>query len=55
MNAYQQARVRALQQALDDEVHGLWISDEMARNVLARVDAVSVVASDADADGDARD
>jgi hypothetical protein len=31
-------RIRALTQALDDEVHGLWISHEMAANIIARLD-----------------
>jgi hypothetical protein len=35
------ARIEALKKALDDEVHGLWISDDMAVKVLAAVDAAA--------------
>ncbi|CAE6935735.1 hypothetical protein R70211_05379 [Paraburkholderia domus] len=41
MNTLQYARVQALRDALDQEVHGLWISDEMAVKILARLDAVT--------------
>lgn len=41
MNASQYARVQALRHALDAEVHGLWISDEMAVKILARLDTVA--------------
>lgn len=33
-------RVEALKTALDNEVHGLWLSDEMAIKVLAAIDHV---------------
>lgn len=41
MNTTQYARVQALRDALDAEVHGLWISDEMAVKILARLDTVT--------------
>ena len=41
MNTSQYARVQALRDALDAEVHGLWISDEMAVKILARLDTVT--------------
>lgn len=44
MNASQYARVQALRHALDAEVHGLWISDEMAVKVLAHLDKVTSAA-----------
>jgi hypothetical protein len=37
----QKARIKALTYALDEEVHGLWISTDMAVKVLAAVDAVT--------------
>lgn len=40
MDALLNVRVRALQQALDDEVRGLWVSDKMAVTILARLDTV---------------
>ncbi|MCI0151573.1 hypothetical protein KNO81_37595 [Paraburkholderia sediminicola] len=41
MNASLYARVQALRNALDEEVHGLWISDDMAVKILARLDATT--------------
>jgi hypothetical protein len=38
-------RILALRDALQDEVHGLWISFEMAVKVLARLDKVTALAS----------
>lgn len=38
MNADQNPRVRALRNALDEEVYGLWISCETAIKVLACID-----------------
>ncbi|CAE6964548.1 hypothetical protein R70199_07593 [Paraburkholderia domus] len=45
MSASSYARVQALRGALEEEVHGLWISDEMAVKILARLDMVTAVAS----------
>jgi hypothetical protein len=44
MDALLNVRVRALQQALDDEVRGLWVSDKMAVAILARLDTVTSAA-----------
>lgn len=41
LNAFLYARVQALRNALDDEVHGLWISDDMAVKILTRLDATT--------------
>lgn len=41
MNTSEYARVQALRDALDEEVHGLWISNEMAVKILARLDVVT--------------
>jgi hypothetical protein len=35
-------RIMALRDALEDEVHGLWISSEMAIKILARIDNANV-------------
>lgn len=40
MSSPQQERIQVLKHALDDEVHGLWISDEMAINILSCLDAI---------------
>ncbi|MEK2606590.1 hypothetical protein [Burkholderia arboris] len=44
METLQELRIRALKQALDDEVHGLWISHEMATNIIARLDDAMSIA-----------
>jgi hypothetical protein len=38
MNAGHDPRIQVLREALQDEVHGLWISTEMAVKILARLD-----------------
>lgn len=50
---FQELRIRTLMQVLDDEVHGLWISHEMAKAIIARLDEVttSAKASLSDRDG----
>jgi hypothetical protein len=40
MQRDQKPRIEALRDALQDEVHGLWISNEMAIKILARIDNV---------------
>jgi hypothetical protein len=41
MKEYQDARVQVLRNALDEEVHGLWISNDMAVRILACLDKVT--------------
>ncbi len=43
MDASSCARVQVLRGALEEEVHGLWISDEMAVKILARLDMATAV------------
>jgi len=38
MNTVASVRITALRDALEEEVHGLWISNDMAIKVLAAVD-----------------
>jgi hypothetical protein len=38
----QELRIRTVKEAQDDEVHGLWISDEMANSILVRLDSIVV-------------
>ena len=45
MNLENDPRILELRDALQDEVHGLWISFEMAVKVLARLDKVTAAAS----------